>query len=209
MNKRIACLASIASMALVALTTPRAEAAFVAVFTEDGSNVVASGSGTINLTDLTFAQTLPGELTQAAVNPSLPGYASGISDTTALYDGDISGPTSWGAGGVTLASSSFGDVVGLYHTKVFFLLVPDGYTSGSPLSSNATYAGASFASLGVTPGTYGYSWGLGTNADTLTVEIGGAGSPVPEPATWTMMLMGFAGLGFASYRASGARVITG
>jgi PEP-CTERM motif len=25
---------------------------------------------------------------------------------------------------------------------------------------------------------------------------------VPEPSTWTMMLVGFAGLGFAGYRAS-------
>jgi PEP-CTERM motif len=28
------------------------------------------------------------------------------------------------------------------------------------------------------------------------------GSPVPEPATWVMMLVGFAGLGFAGYRRS-------
>ena len=28
-------------------------------------------------------------------------------------------------------------------------------------------------------------------------------SPVPEPATWAMMLIGFAGLGVAGYRGSG------
>lgn len=28
------------------------------------------------------------------------------------------------------------------------------------------------------------------------------GSPIPEPSTWTMMVLGFAGLGFAGYRAS-------
>jgi PEP-CTERM motif len=28
------------------------------------------------------------------------------------------------------------------------------------------------------------------------------GSPVPEPSTWAMMLVGFVGLGVASYRAS-------
>jgi hypothetical protein len=27
-----------------------------------------------------------------------------------------------------------------------------------------------------------------------------SGSPVPEPSTWAMMLLGFAGLGFAGYR---------
>jgi hypothetical protein len=29
-----------------------------------------------------------------------------------------------------------------------------------------------------------------------------ATDPVPEPSTWAMMLLGFAGLGFAGYRAS-------
>jgi hypothetical protein len=33
---------------------------------------------------------------------------------------------------------------------------------------------------------------------TLTVTVAG----VPEPSTWVMMLIGFAGLGFTGYRAS-------
>jgi hypothetical protein len=32
--------------------------------------------------------------------------------------------------------------------------------------------------------------------------IGFVGTPVPEPQTWAMMLLGFAGLGFAGYRVS-------
>jgi hypothetical protein len=28
----------------------------------------------------------------------------------------------------------------------------------------------------------------------------GGGSAIPEPSTWVMMLVGFAGLGFAGYR---------
>ena len=33
--------------------------------------------------------------------------------------------------------------------------------------------------------------------------IGGGGQPaIPEPSTWAMLLMGFAGLGFAAYRRS-------
>ena len=53
-----------------------------------------------------------------------------------------------------------------------------------------------------------------TNADIKSIEFGGsyillAGTPsggvpgAPEPATWAMMLLGFAGVGFAGYR--GAR----
>jgi hypothetical protein len=35
---------------------------------------------------------------------------------------------------------------------------------------------------------------------TSDAVIGFVGSPVPEPSTWAMMLLGFAGLGFAGYR---------
>jgi PEP-CTERM motif len=34
-------------------------------------------------------------------------------------------------------------------------------------------------------------------------------APVPEPSTWAMMLMGFAGIGFASYRKSRRESFTG
>jgi hypothetical protein len=37
----------------------------------------------------------------------------------------------------------------------------------------------------------------------LFTEVLGLPAPVPEPSTWAMMFLGFAGLGFASYR--GAR----
>jgi hypothetical protein len=37
---------------------------------------------------------------------------------------------------------------------------------------------------------------------TTTGGGGSTGSTVPEPSTWVMMIMGFAGLGFAGYRAS-------
>jgi hypothetical protein len=34
-------------------------------------------------------------------------------------------------------------------------------------------------------------------------------SVIPEPSTWTMMLAGFAGLGFVGYRASRKNVAVG
>lgn len=58
-------------------------------------------------------------------------------------------------------------------------------------------------------GSDGGSTGVGLTFDTgsvLTlVSPGGAGfalTAVPEPSTWAMMLIGFAGLGYAGYRAS-------
>jgi hypothetical protein len=42
-------------------------------------------------------------------------------------------------------------------------------------------------------------------ARTETVVIYLSPTPLPEPSTWAMMMLGFAGLGFASYRATRAR----
>ena len=57
--------------------------------------------------------------------------------------------------------------------------LPAGYQSGQPLSDSATYLNKTFASLGVTPGVYEWSWGPGAQQNfTLDIES------VPEPATW-------------------------
>jgi hypothetical protein len=66
--------------------------------------------------------------------------------------------------------------------------------SGSQLSETSTYLDATFASLGLTPGAYVFRWGVDDPSKLFTVKIG-VPSPVPEPSTWAMMLLGFAGLG--------------
>jgi hypothetical protein len=79
--------------------------------------------------------------------------------------------------------------------------VPQGYASDSPLSDTATYLSQTFSSLGVTPGRYEWTWGTGAN-QSFTLVIGTA---VPEPSTWVMMVLGFAGLAWAGWR--GGRVV--
>ena len=49
--------------------------------------------------------------------------------------------------------------------------VPIGYTSGF-LSGTSTYVGKTFATLGITPGTYTYTWGSGPNASSIILQIG-------------------------------------
>jgi hypothetical protein len=68
------------------------------------------------------------------------------------------------------------------------------------LESTSTYDNATFASLGVTPGVYVWSWGSGATDDTFTLDIGTAA--VPESSTWALMLLGFVGLGFAAHRSA-------
>jgi hypothetical protein len=60
-------------------------------------------------------------------------------------------------------------------------------------------------SLGLAPGAYVWNWGAGDHADSFTINVVTSPPlPVPEPSTWAMMLLGFAGLGYAAVRRQGA-----
>ena len=78
-------------------------------------------------------------------------------------------------------------------------MVPFEYVPGDPLSGTSVYARATFASLGVTPGTYVWTWGSGANADSLTLQIGHAPA-VSEPASMALLALGVAGLGVRRWR---------
>jgi hypothetical protein len=90
---------------------PSAQAGFVVTLEQQGSNVVASGSGTLDVTDLTFGTT---GTTQALIFPSDAVIFTGPASTTAgaLYTG-FAGPTSFGSGSPHLADSGSGDLVGV------------------------------------------------------------------------------------------------
>jgi hypothetical protein len=116
---------------------------------------------------------------------------------TIVYEG-ISGPTSIGTGDPTLASAGSGDFFGVEGIQAR-LLVPDGYISGNPLAATNTWAGQSFSSLGLTPGTYTWTWGSGATADFLTVQVGPVA--VPEPSTLSLAgIAGVVGLAYAARR---------
>ena len=72
--------------------------------------------------------------------------------------------------------------------------MPPGYLSGAALSDSMTFNNATFASLGVTPGTYVWSWGTGANQN-FTLQIGA----VPDAGS-TLPLLGFASLGLVALR---------
>ena len=95
-----------------------------------------------------------------------------------------------GEAGGSLFQSFFSPPGGSFPATVLGFLTPSlvGY-GGGPLASKAMSAegfkGNYFPAAGADP--------VLLASGTLTV---------PEPSTWAMMLMGFAGLGFAGYRAS-------
>ncbi len=94
-----------------------------------------------------------------------------------------------------LPNTGSGDLVGI-NGFLGFLFVPVGYVSGAALSDSMTFNNATFASLGVTPGTYVWTWGTGANQN-FTLQIGGAA--VPDGGS-TVSLLGCALLGLAALR---------
>jgi hypothetical protein len=86
-----------------------------------------------------------------------------------------------------------GDVVGI-NGGAGYIYVPASYVSDSPLANTATWSSATFASLGVTPGTYIWTWDNG--ADSFTLEIG----QTPLPAALPLFATGLGGLGLLGWR---------
>jgi hypothetical protein len=188
--------AGVAALGFAAVSAP-AEASVVIDMSEVGGNVVTTGSGTVDLTDLSFSSS---GSDAGFVFASVGAVAVGSSGADDLYSG-ATGPASFGAGGFIIPFGQSGDLLGLIaNVAPAEILVPHGYVSGASLSGSSTYVGQTFASLGLTPGTYLYTWGSGPTADSLTVQIGPAA--IPEPGSWGMMLLGFAALGLAGFRAS-------
>ena len=182
-----------AALGLCAGLAVPAQAAYIVTLQQVGADVVATGSGPIDTTDLTglgngLAGAGIGGGTVIVTGPPSLGTADGFRGFT--------GPASFGSGGGTIASSGTGDLVGLdasANPALAALAVPAGYVSGNPLSDMSTYNNATFASLGVTPGTYEWTWGTGAHTDSFTLQIGPVA--VPEPASLTLLAMGLAGLG--------------
>jgi hypothetical protein len=143
---------------------------------EVGPNVVFSGSGTFNLTGLTFR------------NEN--GFVGGYNATNATFyigNWDLPGsfvdyytgttfntfPTSFGSGsGQPNASSDYPSTIPFTLDALFFgqraLGVPSGYVSGQFISASNTYTNKTLLSMGLTPGTYLYSWGTGI----INLQIG-------------------------------------
>jgi hypothetical protein len=137
------------------LSAPPAQAGYVVTLTQQGSNVIATGSGTIDLTGLTFALSTG---VAAFMTPAIGNIYTGpiIATAASRYIG-LAGPTGFGSGGEHVASTGSGDIVGidflgeLGSSPCECLVVPEFYMSGTPLSDTSTYDNQTFASLGAVP----------------------------------------------------------
>jgi hypothetical protein len=144
---------------------------------QNSGNVVATATGSIDLTALNFQGT--GEPTNSMA-PLVGLIQVGSTPEWDVYHMMNSGPQSFGPGGQAFSTTQTGDFFGINNGDQIEL--PLSYVSGAPLSGTATWIGETITSLGLNPGTYIYTWGSGPTADTLTVNIGNVAS-VPEPAS--------------------------
>jgi hypothetical protein len=153
-----------------------------------GPNVVATGSGAIDLTGLTFSTFAQSDFPSSPAiraatapfgNRTLSAFINTgpTSSNVDTYVG-ASGPGGFGSPVTTSASSGSGDMVGINVGGTDFegfplgnlLNVPKGYVSGTALSDMAIYGGATLAILQVIPGTYVWTWGAGANQN-FTLQI--------------------------------------
>ncbi len=95
----------------------------------------------------------------------------------------------------------------------FFVYAADLGTQTLPSNSGASNSDLLTLNNGLLQGSYVLAFLDSSNATANSGAIFETGSPgstrsaVPEPSTWAMMLLGFAGLGFAGYRkARSARI---
>jgi hypothetical protein len=154
---------------------PSSHAASIITALEIGGDVVltAAGGASFNLTGLSLASFAT---RFSFIAPDSGSFATGANSGVDQYNGSISGPTQFGAGMTALRTTGSGPYAGIFGNGAPVLFVPEDYVSGSLLAqSTSVYAGETFASLGITPGTY--EWIL--PADSVTLNIG---APVPIPA---------------------------
>jgi hypothetical protein len=186
--RKIAAVGALAVLCMGVAIPPQVQAAYVAYLYQDGSNVVATGSGSFDVLGLTAGAT---ETSGQGMNPGFPILTFGT-DTEQLY-GPVSSPSNFGSNiffaGATSASGAH---VVISKTSIG---VPVGYVSGTRLgTSTHIWTSTTLAALGATDGTYEWTWGSGADTDSATLHVGVA-PPLPEAASVAFLAAGLVVLG--------------
>jgi hypothetical protein len=169
----------------------QARAGIVIDVSQVGANVVATGGGTIDLTDLSLAVSAL-DVPFLGIDPAIGVINMGGHTSSALvnvYTG-FTGPSSFGTGSGAPITSGSGDRFGIndvHQDGLPGLTLPVGYVTGTELTAADTYNDQSLLTLGLTPGTYTWTWGTGSHADFFTLLI------VPEPSSVVLASIGAVG----------------
>ena len=186
----VACFTAACAMlgATVAKASP-----YLVTIEQVGTDVIATGSGQIDLTGLTLSGDCSCSFAYIYPSSGAIQISDGFQFANLWGSAAFSGPSSFGSGGFTVANNRSGSQVGVLRNWV---LVPFQYISDSDLgTSTSTYLSTTFASLGVTPGTYIWTWGTGAD-QRFTLQIG----ETPLPAALPLFASGLGALGLLGWR---------
>jgi len=181
------------AMMMALLSAHPARASFTVTFAQVGPNVVAIGSGSLNLSGLSFFGVDSASHKNAAVNPVIPNFVlGGLTTTSQNVYGITSNVLAFGPGAnqasiccntqVDTPIGSGDDVTFVANTDIE---VPVGYVSGAALSTSNTWNNATFASMGLAVGTYVETYAVTGGTDNVTVIV----QAVPEPATTVLFAL--------------------
>jgi hypothetical protein len=151
MKRSVLCLVSLAL-----LSGGQANAEFIITFSQSGPNVVANGTGSLNITGLFPV----GPVSNPTGVDGTPAYVD-LGPYTSNFNADgyiinpLHGPDSIGSSSLPffLATSSSGQPVGISTNLIGSgtLITPLGYISGSLFTSSATWDNTTISGLGLTP----------------------------------------------------------
>lgn len=142
-----------------------------------GSDVVITGSGTMNITGMNPIFSAAGWTSPSNGNTSARVGGGGVVRAFNYH----TGPSSFGPASGVFANIVSGDQFGVttFNSRFF---VPDDYISGSLLFGTAIHQNTTLTDMGMNEGVYTFGWGSAANADTLTVDIA-----IPEPSSLALL----------------------
>jgi hypothetical protein len=202
---------SIAACALLGATEARAATCtvapsscepFVVTIEQVGLNVVATGSGEFDVSGLTI-QSTTSVFAPPIVIPSSARMDFSLAPFPTMADvyAGVSGPPNYGQGGLVTPSFATGPE-GLALRDPNHLILVQGYTSGTVLSGIDEFDNTTLAMLGITPGTYKWTWG-----GTFAPGVGGAPDQsftiiagTPLPTALPLFATGIVALGLLGWR---------
>jgi hypothetical protein len=181
----------LATISLHLLVPSNSWSAVIITARQNGNDVVLEGSGSFNLsalTEITGAATSSG----SSIVADPPGVIVGGTNqvNVDVYGGfSLTAPSNFG----NLSSGLFADsgandrfgtgTAQILTSRVPLIIVPEAYTSGADVTGSAIFTETSFATMGITPGIYTWTWGTGIEFDSLTLHI------IPEPGTLMLLLV--------------------
>ena len=189
---------TILALAAAAFLPGTATAALIVNIEEVGSDVVASYSGSIDLTGIGFNILGSANTNRIWATGGQANFQNGVAKKASLTDFGQNpwtvAPSAFGTGGAINADSlsiAGGNAFG-FQSSGFF--IESSYVSGTPLSGSMTFNGQTLASMGINVGT-GIMNATFSSGDTLTVNAIAGAAAVPEPGQVAASLLLLAGLG--------------